>query len=83
MLLVLYLQISIQKIIFSCFVTDGVLLDLVYLFMQEFWTERPIPRQFLSFLLSHSDTGCPVVDSLTLALGGTKVIKKWVQKQDV
>ena len=51
--------------------------------MQEFWTERPIPRQFLSFLLSHSDTGYPVVDSLTLALGGTKVIKKWVQKQDV
>ena len=51
--------------------------------MQEFWTERPIPRQFLSFLLSLSDTGSPVVDSLVLALGGTKVIKKWVQKQVV
>ncbi|KAM7446686.1 nucleolar pre-ribosomal-associated protein 1 [Porites harrisoni] len=62
---------------------DCVLLDLVYLFMQEFWTERPIPRQFLSFLLSLSDTGSPVVDSLILALGGSKVIKKWVQKQVV
>lgn len=51
--------------------------------MQEFWTERPIPRQFLSFLLSHSDARFPVLDSLTLALGGTKVIKKWAQKQGV
>ncbi|KAJ7389930.1 hypothetical protein OS493_028396, partial [Desmophyllum pertusum] len=57
-----------------------ILQELVSLFVQELWLGRPVPRQFFSFLLSHGDSGYPVVDSLVLALGGTKVITKWIQK---
>ena len=42
--------------------------------------ERPVPQQLFSFVLNHSDVGCAVVDSLILALGGTKLITKWLQK---
>ena len=42
--------------------------------------ERPVPHQLFSFMLNHSDVGCAVVDSLILALGGTKFITKWLQK---
>ena len=49
--------------------------------MHELWMTKPIPHQFLSFILSHS--GYPVVDSIILGLGGTKVITKWTEKQTV
>lgn len=48
--------------------------------MQELWLEIPIPFQFLSYLLSQGDSGNPVVDSIILALGGSKTITKWIQK---
>lgn len=63
--------------------SDVILQELISLFTQELWMEKPIPHQFLSFILSHSDSGCPVVDSLIQELGGTKVITKWTQKQTV
>lgn len=51
--------------------------------MQELWLERPIPHQFLSYLLSQRDSGHPVVDPLIKSFGGTKVIIKWIQKDGV
>lgn len=63
--------------------SDVILQELVSLFTLELWMEKPIPHQFLSFILSHSDSGYPVVDSLILGVGGTKVITKWTQIQTV
>ena len=53
------------------------------LLMQELWWERPIPHQFLSYLLSQRDSGYPVVDSLVKSFGGRKMITKWIQKDVV
>ena len=57
--------------------------ELVALLVQELWLERPIPRQFLCYLLSQVDSGYPVVDSLILVLGGVKLVSKWIQKDGV
>ena len=65
------------------FATDVVLQELVSLLMQELWLERPIPYQFLSYVLTQRDSGCPVVDSLSQSLGGTKIITKWIQQDGV
>lgn len=67
----------------AVFVTDVVLQELLSLLMQELWLERPIPHQFLSYVLSQRDSGYPVVDSLMQSLGGTKIITKWIQKDGV
>ena len=62
------------------FTSDVVLQDLLSLLMQELWLEIPIPFQFFSHLLSQGNSGKPVVDSIILALGGSKTITKWIQK---
>lgn len=77
------LFLFLKRFIFFFFTSDVILQELVSLFMQELWMERPSPDQFLSFLLSYTDCGFPVVDSLVLALGGTKVIASWTQNQNM
>ena len=64
------------------FPSDLVVHELVSLFVQELWLEKPIPRQFLSNLLYQCDSGYPVVNSLILAFGGEKSVSNWIKKDD-